>query len=110
MPLKLIWRVCPESTGKYRSFHRRGWPTAYYPGEGAKPAVFLSCADEYRPSRVREGAHGPITITVLHHNHPESPNSWKQFNLKKQGATLDEAKAIALAFLTDRINWHPKET
>ena len=33
--VKLHWQVAPSPTGRYRSFDKRGWPTAYY-GKGDK--------------------------------------------------------------------------
>jgi len=105
---KLVWRVQPAPTGKYRSFQKRGWPTACYKGTET-PAAFLWCEDDYHPARVREGQHREITITVLHHNHPENPRSWKQFALKAKSETLEGAKMLAQQFLDVHPTFHPRK-
>lgn len=32
MSAAIYWKVDPAPTGRYRSFQRRNWPTAYYKG------------------------------------------------------------------------------
>jgi len=76
--MKLKWKVSEVPTGRYRSFHGRQWPSASYVGTD-KPAVYLSCEDDYIPAQVRVGTHAPIWITMLHHNHPDQPVSWKRY-------------------------------
>lgn len=105
--MKLYWKVADKPTGRYRSFERRSWPTAYY-GRDGKPAAFLSCEDDYRPADVREGKHAPITLTLLHHQHPEAGNSWKRFRYNKQAKTLDEAKQMVQEFVDKHPDWHPR--
>lgn len=116
MSVKLYWKVEPEPTGRYRSFARRGWPSAYYVTGGVrtdteklKPAAFLVCDDDYDPPKVRTGQHRPIEIIVLHHQHPQAGNSWKRFRLKETGDTLDRAKQIVQKFLDEHPEFHPKE-
>lgn len=107
--MKIVWKVTEAPTGRYRSFERRSWPTAYYGSTDGKPAAFLECEDAYVPARVREGAHAPIKVIVLHHNHPEAGKSWKHFVLKERAPTLDRAKQMAEEFLLAHTDWHPKQ-
>ena len=106
MTIKLEWRVAPVATGRYRSFHRRGWPVAWYKDSG-KPCAFLYCADEYRPADVREGMHGPIEIVVCHHQHHDRGNSWVRIKLRKQAANIGEAKLIVREFLKEHPHFAP---
>lgn len=106
--MKLVWRVSPAPTGMYRSFEKRGWPTAYYGSADGLPAAFLRCEEDYEPAQVRSGNHPPISVVVLHHNHAEVPGSWKRFVLKHKAATLDEAKKLVASFLESHEDWHPK--
>lgn len=106
MAEKLIWRVSEASTGRFRSFDRRSWPTA----SGANGAIrfCLSCDDEYVPMNVRDGNHGPITIRVAMKNPPElraqkGGFSWR--TLKARAATLAEAKDICKRFVDSHPNW-----
>jgi hypothetical protein len=108
--MKLFWKVADKPTGRYRSFDSRAWPNAWWgKPEAGSIAALLSCTDEYVPALVREGKHAPITITVCHYNHPEAGNSSKRFRLKKQAATLDEAKQMVQAFYDSHPDWLPKE-
>lgn len=107
--MKLVWRVQPEPQGHYHSFEHRGWPSATYDSPDGVCAVFLYCADDYRPSLVRSGTHAPIEIVVCHHNHPEATSAWKTFRLKVRAGTLAEAKMYAHKFLETHPDWHPKE-
>jgi hypothetical protein len=110
--MKIYWRVADKPTGRYRAFDKRSWPTAWWGKPEAADscvAAFMNCADEYVPERVRQGVHAPITITVCHYNHPEAGNSSKRFRLKKQAATLDEAKQMVDAFYKSHPDWLPKE-
>lgn len=107
--MNIKWKVAEAPTGKYRSFERRGWPTAYYDSVGGKPAAFLSCDDAYVPTCVRTGAHAPIKVIVLHHNHPEAKSSWKRFVMKERAATLSRAKEMVAEFLSAHKDWWPKD-
>jgi hypothetical protein len=71
MPPKLTWTVTPPSTGRYRSFFPRGWPTATYPDGQMAAAIY--CQDEYVPAQVRAGSHGELEVRVADH----SVSPWK---------------------------------
>lgn len=106
MAEKLIWRVSEASTGPYRSFIRRSWPSAT--GADGSVRFHLTCDDEYVPRNVREGNHGPITIRVAMKNPPELRDqkggfSWR--TLKARASTLKEAKTICQQFVDSHPDW-----
>lgn len=92
MATKLVWRVAPPPTGRYRSFKSRAWPSASF--ADFSPAAFLSCADAYEPRRVRDGSHGPISVRIA--DYSTFLFTWRR--LKAKFRTLAEAKAAAAAF------------
>ena len=92
--INLKWAVEAAPTGQYRSFFRRGWPTATWNG---KAAAALFCEDEYVPANVRSGNHGEITIKFADYRAAGTGFVWK--TLKRRASTLDEAKQIAKDFL-----------
>lgn len=110
--MKLVWKVSDKPTGRFRSFDRRSWPVGWWGKPelaSSQVAAFILCSDEYVPALVREGKHDLLTITVVHYNHPDVPNGGKRFRLKKQAATLDEAKQMVQAFYDLHPDWLPKE-
>jgi hypothetical protein len=116
MSIKLTWKVADAPTGRYRSFEHRSWPTAWYgkpEAEGSRPAAWLRCEDDYTPGRARgEHPHGPIKISIPHHQHPDCKkrgSPWVVFNLTNTASTLVEAKERVQAFLDAHPDWHPKE-
>lgn len=99
------WKVASEPTGRYRSFEKRDWPTAYWPNE--KPAFKIYCDDAYTPRRARgESAHGELKVMVAHHK-DEGGFEWKM--LKKRAATLVEAKQLAEDFIKQFPDWAPPQ-
>lgn len=108
MSAKIVWRVQPEPTGRWRSFQLRGWPQAHV-GRNGKLLAMLGCEQDYSPRRAREGNHDPLTIRVCHHRHPKMPQSWVVFVLGRKAKTLDEAKAIVEEFYERHPLWLPKE-
>ncbi len=111
--MKLTWKVAEKPSGRYRAFQQRGWPTADFKGTDFC-AVMLRSEDDYVPRRVREGDHKPITIYIaFYEDRPAESKApgqiFKWRPLKRDAATLEEAKARAEAFLlTIRESW-PKE-
>ena len=84
---KAKWEVEPAPTGLYRTFQRRGWPTAL-----TECNMFFSvdCADDYVPSKVKAGDHAPLKLGVRNDSLPGSPRRV----FKRDFATLDEVKAF----------------
>ena len=107
--MKLKWQVAPKPTGAFRSFERRGWPSATWNGYAA---VQLTCDEEYVPSIARLCKHLEITIMVAQHNirekEPEGP-AFRWRTLKKRASSLDEAKEMAEDFLNRNLYFMPKE-
>jgi len=105
---KLKWSVSDKPTGRYRSFERRVWPTACFQSKGVhgfdEPGAQILCEDEYRPSDVKAGNHGPLTVMVVDHSHKPV---WAWRTLSKRCATLAEAKALVDAFYAQHPEWLP---
>lgn len=93
--MKLKWKVEDAPTGQYRSFAKRGWPSAYLPD--GRPAFSISCDDAYEPRRVRDGDHAELKINVADWSEEAGTFVWK--TIKRRAATLAEAKEIAAKFL-----------
>lgn len=104
--MKLQWKVAPKPSGRYRSFEKRGWPTAYYI-EGGRPAAFIDCEDGYRPSEVALGEHRELTVRICNHQHPNAVNSWVVVKLKKKFETLGAAKGAIVDFLEAHPEYWP---
>jgi hypothetical protein len=113
MSIKLVWRVCEPPVGRYRSFERRGWPTASYNTDGGPIAARIECEDEYVPSKVRTGDHAELSVYVAQWSRTEE--DWKRYGglvwrrLKKRAATLQEAKRLAESAIKAHPNMIPKE-
>lgn len=86
--MKIKWKVQPVPAGRYGCFQPRGWPTASY--EDGRPAASIDCDDDYMPRRVRQGAHGELTVRVADY----SVTPWVWRNVKQRAKTLPEAKAL----------------
>ena len=102
--MKIIWKVEPAPTGRYRSFNRRGWPMAHYPMPGDPPAAMVSCADEYDPKKVRTGDHLPLSLHIAYWEDPATRGGRAAFSWRKVVGsfnTLAEAKAQAARILDD---------
>jgi hypothetical protein len=106
---KLVWKVQPAPVGPYRSFQKRGWPSAYYGSTNGKPAAFLHSSNEYSPARVKTGNHTEISIQLCCHQDPDAGKSWKVYTFNKKAKTLDEAKKMVQEFLEKKPIFWPKE-
>ncbi len=49
--MKLTWKVDPPPTGRWKSFTKRGLPTAEWPDGSI--AAMIYCVDEYVPRLVK---------------------------------------------------------
>jgi hypothetical protein len=87
--MKYKWRVSEEPSGSYASFSNRSWPSAYY--ENGDVAASITCMDDpdYRPSKVRTGDHGELTLMIA--DHSEKP-SWRWKKSLTTYKTLQDAK------------------
>lgn len=108
--LKLKWKVSEEPTGRYRSFEKRSWPTAYYGSENGKPAAFIYCSESYTAQRAKSGE-CELKIVILNHNQDyvksKGLTAWVRCTLKKTVKTVAEAKETVYAFLESRPHWWP---
>jgi hypothetical protein len=109
--MKLVWRVGSVPTGRYRSFDRREWPSAYWSNAEESPAVRITCADEYTPSRAKAGDHQPLQVYVADFSMPSNKETgcgftWRK--MKKDFATLGAAKAAAESLLATTSTLAPK--
>src|ERR1700761_336972 len=87
------WQVQEAPTGRYRSFHRRGWPHASYVTDGSALAR-IECDDDYYAPRVKAGNHAPLKLFFANYNvDPVKDGGFKWLKVKGEFATLDEAKA-----------------
>jgi len=109
--VNLKWRVDAAPTGRYRSFDKRGWPSAGY--SNGDIAVTLHCEDEYIPSQVKLGQHGPITVWVADWGIlPEEKAKRGAFVWRKAKSTfptLKEAQAAAAKIIGQHPELHPEK-
>ena len=84
--MKYKWIVDIEPSGRYRSFEKRGFPSAEY--ENGQIAAHMVCEDRYIPSDVKIGKHKLITLRIADH----SFSPWKWRKLVGQFKTVQDAK------------------
>jgi hypothetical protein len=102
--MKYKWRVGSVPTGRYRSFEMRPWPGLY---GNEQILASISCDEEYVPDHARTGQHTPLTLFV--YNYSQGTQQRKIYRLKKQFATLPEAKAAAEAYFKNHPEALPNE-
>lgn len=105
--MKYQWKVDPPPVGQYKSFSRRGWPTAEY--EDGQPAAWMTCEDEYRPACVVVGNHKPITVYIADYSQPDGNCPWKRRRLRDTFATVHGAKEAFAMLMKSRPETQPKE-
>lgn len=103
MSIKLKWRVQPAPTGKWRSFSKRGWPSAEY--DNGQMAITLICDDAYVPAKVKTGDHREITVRIAKYDGQRF--TWH--NIIKRAKTLEEAKEIAQFAIDNIWSFRPAE-
>ncbi len=104
---KLVWRVDPVPVGLYRSFEKRGWPSASYDVADGNPAVMIQCEDEYRPARAKAGTHKELTVFIADYSVPAASRfSWRK--VKERAGTLETAKALAQRIIDQNPGIQPK--
>jgi len=106
MDFKLKWKVDPEPTGRYRSFSKRGWPTATFAGTDF-PAAQITCEEEYSPSKVKSGDHKELTVYVS--DYSSNDGKWKSKTLVKKFKTLQEVKDSVLLVFKNNPEFLPRE-
>jgi len=96
--MKLYWKVDPAPTGRFRSFEKRGWPTAYYDKDEDKIAAALYCDAEYVPSIVKSGELFNIQVRIA--DYSIGGGGWEWRTMKTRCKSLDEAKKFVFYVLT----------
>ena len=103
MKPKIKWKVAEKETGRYASFHKRGWPDAYY--SNGDIAAALYCDDSYCPRLAKTGEHGDITVRIADY----STTPWRWRTLVKRCKTLPDAKSLVDAALGFHQTFIPKD-
>jgi hypothetical protein len=102
--VKLKWRVAPAPTGRYRSFDKRGFPSAEYPD--GRPAAMLECEESYKATFARNGGHKPVAVCVADYSKGGGRFTWRK--LLVEFASIDYAKEMAARAIA-RNGFAPKE-
>ncbi|CAN7600875.1 hypothetical protein [Bosea sp. LjRoot237] len=104
---KIKWRVDEAPTGPYRSFFKRGWPSASY--HSGDPAARIACDQGYRPADAKSSDHPPLLVHIAEWFDREGQcQSFKWRKLKGTFATLSDAKAAAERFIEAHPEYGPK--
>lgn len=99
MSKKIVWRVQPKPTGRYRSFQKRGWPQAFLnDAEGSLIAALH--ADEDYPAPKQE-------IRVVVYDHRKGMQERKSAQLKQRAKSVDHAKRLVQEFYNKNPEWLP---
>ena len=109
MKLKLKWKVQTKETGRYASFHKRGWPDAEY--ENGDTAAMITCKDSYSFTKAKSGNHEPLTIlleiiTMAILKNMGMPELLK---IKATFPNLTEAKNFITGYLERHPEFYPKD-
>jgi hypothetical protein len=108
--MKLIWTVEPAPVGRYKAFSKRGWPGAVF-ATTRQAAVMLTCENEYIPSDVRRGTHGPIAVWIADWTPRDLDPTATAFTWRRVSTspTLRQAKVAAQRYITTHPALWPKE-
>lgn len=106
--MKLKWEIQAAATGPYRSFFKRGWPTATFAGTTHMAARF-ECEDSYSHRQAKNATHEPLTVMIADYRRTEHGGSWKWRTLKERALTLDAAKQMAVEALIKHTEFLPPE-
>jgi len=88
---KIKWNVSPATTGPYRSFHWRGWPTGR-----TECGMFFSILTtvqgfDYHPPLIKTGDHPPLKLSFR----DDSIRGAPMRTFKREFATMAELKEFA---------------
>jgi hypothetical protein len=108
---EIKWKISPAPVGKWKGFHKRQWPTAYYI-ETDNPAIMISCPDSYNPAQIKAGhPHAPLSVYIAQWHHDEKIRrekgafTWRK--LKSEFTTLDEARKAGERALAQHPEFAP---
>lgn len=97
------WKVSEAPSGRYRSFQKRGWPSAHYKAD--RMAARIVCDEDYSLKKSKSGEHAPLKVNIA--DYSVTPWEWRQ--MKGEFATLDEAKDAFAALLIKHPKLAPKD-
>lgn len=103
--MKHKWKVGEAPTGRYRSFEKRSWPSAYYTDAQESVCAAIYCDTAYSPSAAKSGQHAELKVCVADH----SQVPWKWRTLAQRFTSLEAAKAAVVAILEKHPHFIPKE-
>ncbi len=101
--MKIKWRVYPKPTGPYRSFAKRGWPSAEF--EDGSSAATLSAEEPYIPALSESSW---LTIRVFHYAGQSKEKGLPTHRLTKQVFGLKAAKRHAEQFIRSHPEYRPQ--
>lgn len=99
---KIKWFVMEAPRGKWKSFERRGWPTAET--ADGRMIARIECADDYSPRRVAAADHGELTVFVA--DWRGGLRAWNR--IINRATCLSEAKAMVKRFYDENPEWLPE--
>jgi hypothetical protein len=107
---KLKWKMAEPPSGRFKSFHKRGWPSATMVGSD-HPMVSIDCEDSYTPAIAKDGSHRELTVRIADWTKPTDSTQarWKWRTLKARFTSLEDAKAAAKKFLDTTPEFWPTE-
>lgn len=106
MSKKVKWEVSEPLSGRYQSFYRRGWPSAFY--KDGSSAAFITCEDEYLPADVKTGNHKELTLHISNWSCFTPEKGLTRVVAKLHPKTLKEAKDLLDSILTKYPHLMPK--
>lgn len=104
--VKLVWRVSPPPTGRFRSFEQRQWPMATFHTKDGAPAASITAENgqeyEGRFSKGELGFNLVVRIRIPSRDDDERAKygAFRWGTLKERATSVDGAKDIALRFYT----------
>lgn len=96
MTARLVWRVEPQPAGRYRTFAKRGFPSATYDTSEGDCAANLSADESYDP-RTCETVE--VTIRIADYRGHTRGFTWRILKQRATGVTA--AKMLVQRWLND---------
>jgi len=95
MKPKLKWKVSEAEKGRYASFHKRAFPSAYWNDGSA--AVALHCELRYHGSYLKASDLPNNELITIRVTIPDG-DKWKWVTLKHKAKSIPEAKQVVQQF------------
>lgn len=98
--MKIKWTVTDRPSGRYRSFQRRGWPSANFVNADESNCAWIGCEDDYEPADVRTGNHRPLKVYIADYSTRSNDGNcpYTRRKLKVEPRTLQAAKDLVKYF------------